>query len=211
MNVESSKTKSQSPKFGKTIIDDIRHGDLKRTIPRDLKDFYEFYLDPETRAQLESMGRVRKWIRITFLLAKSLFLKLTPGRRILLVLGVLLAISRMSESNNYSHIGLIILILVLALELKDKLLARDELETGRKVQIALMPERNPVIDGWDVWLFTRPANEVGGDLVDYIWLDHQRLGITLGDVAGKGLGAALLMAKLQATLRALAPRRFVIS
>jgi sigma-B regulation protein RsbU (phosphoserine phosphatase) len=53
-------------------------------------------------------------------------------------------------------------------------------------------------------LFTRSANDVGGDLVDYLPLGEQRFGIVLGDVAGKGLPAALLMAKLQSTLRALA-------
>jgi sigma-B regulation protein RsbU (phosphoserine phosphatase) len=69
----------------------------------------------------------------------------------------------------------------------------------------LMPEEHPDIPGWDVWLFTRPANDVGGDLVDFIELDRNRCGFALGDIAGKGLGAALLMAKLQATIRALAP------
>ncbi|HEX9971466.1 MAG TPA: PP2C family protein-serine/threonine phosphatase, partial [bacterium] len=61
------------------------------------------------------------------------------------------------------------------------------------------------LEGWDIWLYTQPANDVGGDLVDYLYLDQSRLQIALADVAGKGLGAALLMAKLQATLRALAP------
>jgi sigma-B regulation protein RsbU (phosphoserine phosphatase) len=72
------------------------------------------------------------------------------------------------------------------------------------VQLALMPERSPVVPGWALWLFTRPANDVGGDLVDSIGLKDGKLGLVLGDVSGKGLGAALLMAKLQATLRAFA-------
>ena len=91
------------------------------------------------------------------------------------------------------------------LELKDKLLAHDELRIGRTVQKALLPEENPTLAGWSIWLFTRPANDVGGDLVDYINLDSDHLGLALGDVAGKGLGAALLMSKLQSTLRAIAP------
>src|SRR3989442_14164864 len=51
----------------------------------------------------------------------------------------------------------------------------------------------------------RAAKDVGGDLVDYIELPEGRLGGVLGDVAGKGLAAALLTTKLQATLRALVP------
>jgi serine phosphatase RsbU (regulator of sigma subunit) len=101
--------------------------------------------------------------------------------------------------------GVALILLVLALELKDKLLAREELEAGRVVQMALMPQATPLLPGWELWLYTRPANDVGGDLVDYLRIDGERACVVLGDVAGKGLPAALLMAKLQATLRALAP------
>ena len=89
--------------------------------------------------------------------------------------------------------------------MKDKLLARNELEAGRSIQQALAPEQNPSVPGWDLWLYTRPANDVGGDLVDFLKIDGNRFGLAIGDVAGKGLPAALLMAKLQATLRAVAP------
>jgi len=66
-------------------------------------------------------------------------------------------------------------------------------------------DRSPAVSGWQTWLYTRPANDVGGDLVDYLERPDGRLGLALGDIAGKGLPAALLMARLQATLRALAP------
>jgi sigma-B regulation protein RsbU (phosphoserine phosphatase) len=99
----------------------------------------------------------------------------------------------------------VIVFLILMLEMKDKLLARDEIEIARQVQLALLPSRHPQLDGWSLWSFMRPANDVGADLVDYIELPEGRLGVVLGDVAGKGLGAALLTAKLQATLRALVP------
>jgi len=79
------------------------------------------------------------------------------------------------------------------------------LEAGRKVQLALMPSAPPQIPGWDVWLHTQPANDVGGDLVDHLNIDGRRHFVALGDVAGKALPAALLSVKLQATLRALAP------
>jgi serine phosphatase RsbU (regulator of sigma subunit) len=101
--------------------------------------------------------------------------------------------------------GSLLVLLVLMLELKDKLLAKDEIQIARQVQIALLPDENPAIPGWSVWSYSRPANDVGGDLVDYLELGGFRHGVALGDVAGKGLGAALLTAKLQATLRALVP------
>jgi len=91
------------------------------------------------------------------------------------------------------------------LELKDKLQAKDELEEGRAIQIALLPDSAPEIEGWDVWIYSSPANDVGGDLVDHMRIGPSTVSLTLGDVAGKGLSAALMMAKLQATLRALCP------
>ncbi len=92
------------------------------------------------------------------------------------------------------------------LELKDKLAARGELEAGRTVQLALMPESSPAVPGWDLWLHTEPANDVGGDLIDHLQIDDSHHGVALGDVSGKALPAALLMVKLQATLRALTPQ-----
>jgi serine phosphatase RsbU (regulator of sigma subunit) len=68
-----------------------------------------------------------------------------------------------------------------------------------------LPKTHPTLSGWEVWSATTPANDVGGDLIDYLDGSGGRLGLALGDVSGKGMGAALLCAKLQATLRALAP------
>jgi sigma-B regulation protein RsbU (phosphoserine phosphatase) len=157
------------------------------------------------------MGSVARWFYFAAWLVKSLFLRLTPVRRLMLVVGLLFLSTSVQITTKYVRISNIpgvgtgLVLLVLMLELKDKLLARDELEAGRTVQKALLPTGPPDVAGWDVCLFTRSANDVGGDLVDWQRLDGERVGVALGDVAGKGLPAALLMAKLQATLRALAP------
>lgn len=209
MNAQNSKnanTSSRNKRFHKTILNDFRRGDLKRTFREEMKEIYYFYLDKEKRARLATMGRLRRWISVVWWLLKSMILKLSPFRRVLLVISIIVLMTgRNEESNIFPLLAFIVLLLVLMFELKDKLLARDELETGRAVQSALIPSVNPELAGWDIWLYTRPANEVGGDLVDYLELPAGRLGVVLGDVVGKGLGAALLMAKLQATLRAIAP------
>lgn len=197
---------TRGKKFHRTILNDLRKSDFKRSLRQDLKDIYYFYLDKNSRDRLAAMGRLRRWITLIFWLFKSMILKLTPARRILLVISIVgFFVGRNEENSALSLIAFITLLLILMFELKDKLLAKDELATGRTVQTALIPDRNPELPGWEIWLYTRPANEVGGDLVDYVKLPEGRLGVALGDVAGKGLGAALLMAKLQATLRALAP------
>ena len=205
------KSSQSNPKITRTILNDIRRGGFKRTLRQDFRDIYYFYLDQETRERLSHMGRIKKWIFLVIWILKSLILKLAPTRRILLVVSLILIFisgnyttsNDVNVSLNIDRLGYLLLLIILMLELKDKWLAQDELAVGRAVQNALLPHQNPILDGWEIWLYTQPANEVGGDLVDYISLNKNKLGLALGDVAGKGLGAALLMAKLQATLRAI--------
>ena len=79
-----------------------------------------------------------------------------------------------------------------------------ELEIAREVQEHLFPQRLPPVRGLDYCGQCRPAREVGGDYYDFLELPGGRLGIAIGDVSGKGVGAALMMASLEASLRALA-------
>jgi phosphoserine phosphatase RsbU/P len=200
------------PTLGRTLRDDIRRGDFGRTVRRDFEDLKEFMLDEQRKKRLVDMSRLKGWFYIAAWLLKSMFLKLTPARRLLLVGGFILVMASHSVVYSDDNVqiqsdtnvaGILCVTFVLMLELKDKLVAKSELEAGKAVQKALMPEPSPSVPGWDLWLFTRSANEVGGDLVDFVRLDDTRCGVALGDVAGKGLSAALLTAKLQATLRAL--------
>jgi serine phosphatase RsbU (regulator of sigma subunit) len=211
----------QEPGFFRTfgrdlrrVLADTRRVGLKRSMSRTLTELQEFYFTTERRDRLAGMGKVKRWLFLSFWLFKSLFLRLTPARRILLLLALLLlSVGSTSFTVGYDiqislrlpSVGVALLLVILMLELKDKLLSHEEMQAGRVVQRALMPERSPEVPGWEACLYTQSANEVGGDLVDYLALDASRFGIALGDVAGKGLPAALLMAKLQATLRALAP------
>ncbi|MCX6134541.1 MAG: PP2C family protein-serine/threonine phosphatase [Ignavibacteriales bacterium] len=194
-------------------MDDFRRGDFERTMRRDFSELKDFMLTEERQKRLKEMKQVKRWLFIAWWFLEGLFLKLTPARRILLLLAILLLISNVSVRTDgqgssfegFHFIGALVLLFIIMLELKDKLLAHEELEAGHAVQNALMPERTPQVPGWSLWLYTRSANEVGGDLVDFIQITPQRIGITLGDIAGKGLRAALLTAKLQATIRALVP------
>jgi sigma-B regulation protein RsbU (phosphoserine phosphatase) len=77
-----------------------------------------------------------------------------------------------------------------------------ELEIAREVQQRFFPQRQPAIEGLDYAGFCLPAQSVGGDFYDFRPLEDGRLAVAVGDVAGKGAPAALLMASLQASLRA---------
>ena len=127
------------------------------------------------------MGHVRRTFRRVFWLIKSLLMKLTPARRILLAIALFLLIPGIHIGGTEGlridvqspFLSIVIIVIILMLELKDKLVARDELEAGRAVQFALMPPDRPKVPGWDIWLYTQPANDVGGDLVDHLPLDEQ--------------------------------------
>ncbi len=86
---------------------------------------------------------------------------------------------------------------------QEKQLLRIEQEIGmaREIQARLLPKDSPEIAGFDIAGASYAAKQVGGDYFDFIDLDGGKWCVALGDVAGKGIPAALLMSHLQATIR----------
>jgi sigma-B regulation protein RsbU (phosphoserine phosphatase) len=81
---------------------------------------------------------------------------------------------------------------------------RRELDEARRIQRKLLPATMPPLDGWDVAVSWQPASGVGGDCFDAIAFGPGRVGLSIADVVGKGIPAALLMSNLQAAVRAFA-------
>ena len=79
-----------------------------------------------------------------------------------------------------------------------------EIEIAREVQERLFPQSYPKVTGVDLAGYCRPAQAVGGDYYDFFVLSDGRLALALGDISGKGVSAALLMAGLRASLRSIA-------
>lgn len=187
--------------FG-TIRQDLQESGIGTSLNREFVSIYEFYLTPEERQKLAAMSWSKRSIYRVFLLLKNILLKLSPFRRLLLLIALFFLLKQQNSVSHY-FIAFAVLFIILLLELKDKLLAHDELEAGRAVQAALRPQKCRQVNGWQVFMYTQSANEVGGDLIDCLSLDGEGSGYFVGDVAGKGLGAALLMAQLQASAHAL--------
>ena len=80
----------------------------------------------------------------------------------------------------------------------------EELERAREIQQSLLPKEIPQLAGFEVAAAWRPARTVSGDYYDVFKLDEHRLGVCIADVVGKGVSAALLMANVQAAVRAFA-------
>ena len=145
-------------------------------------------------------------------------MKLSPARRVLLLVAVvLLLINPDFRLGNGAQIdlgvawiGTAILFVLLALELGDRVTMKRDLEIAREIQQWLVPSEPPQIPGVDIAFATRPQNTVAGDYYDAFLRptpdaasQPPSLLIVVADVAGKSVPAALLMATFQSGLRAL--------
>jgi serine phosphatase RsbU (regulator of sigma subunit) len=82
----------------------------------------------------------------------------------------------------------------------------NEMRVARLIQERFFPKELPDIPGWEIYAYTQAAREVGGDFYDFVELSDGRLAIVAGDVTGKGVPAALVMASTRSMLRSEAPR-----
>ena len=117
----------------------------------------------------------------------------------------------MNSSLSLAGWGVIILFLLLAVELADRVTMKRDLEIAREIQQWLVPDHPPIISGLDIAFATRPQNTVAGDYYDAFLRPlppkdsvTPPLLVAVADVAGKSVPAALLMATFQASLSALA-------
>jgi len=140
-------------------------------------------------------------------------MKLSPVRRVLLLIAlVLLLLPAIHISHDNQNVDTIdtkfpagaLLILLLALELSDRVTMKRDLEIAREIQSWLMPSEAPKVPGVDIVFASRPANTVAGDYYDAFFRPNGSLLLVVADVAGKSIPAALLTATLQASLRTLA-------
>jgi phosphoserine phosphatase RsbU/P len=147
--------------------------------------------------------------------------KLTPARRVLLLLGVVLLIFpgggfsyhgsngevQVAEFDFHFYGGAFLFILLM-LEIADRVVMKRDLEIARDIQGWLLPATPPQVPGIVIAFATRPANTVAGDFYDVFdrpgsAAGEKRFILAVADVAGKSIPAALLMATFQASLKTL--------
>ncbi len=91
--------------------------------------------------------------------------------------------------------------LLLVLELADRVVVRDELEVARELQRELLPRQAPEVPGYEFAFSYRTANTIGGDYYDFLPLEDGRLVVLMGDASGHGIAAGLLMAIANSALK----------
>jgi sigma-B regulation protein RsbU (phosphoserine phosphatase) len=169
----------------------------------------------------EAIGREKSKFKRVLLSGWALFqamlMKLSPARRVLLVFALLLLafhpdVRWGNNEVNFDFVGVaaLVLFMLLALELADRVTMKRDLEIAREIQQWLVPSEPPQIPGMDIAFATRPQNTVAGDYYDAFLRPVPETGATtpsllivVADVAGKSVPAALLMATFQSGLRAL--------
>ena len=158
---------------------------------------------------------LRGWRRV-WMFAREMFFHLSPGRRVLLLIAVILLFSFRvgsgEDAGGDPRGGLILsalcLLAILALEVADRVALKRDLEVARDIQNWLVPKIAPQIPGLDIAFATRPANTVAGDYYDVLSMPAASgaapaVLFVVADVAGKGIPAGLLMASFRACLHTL--------
>jgi sigma-B regulation protein RsbU (phosphoserine phosphatase) len=200
--------------FYERFTEGLTTGELKRLFQRDAAQAYRV-LTREQDLTREPTGRIRRF----FFRAKVVFLglsyKLTPARRVLFAVSIIAALMGLLRfravvrgaeiSVGFSAIWFLAsvagLTFLLALELVDRVLVRDELEVARQLQRDLLPSAAPEVPGYRIAHSYRTANEIGGDYYDFIPLPDGRFVVVVGDASGHGMAAGLLMAIANAALK----------
>ncbi len=194
------------------MLNQKQNESFSHTLRREWRELKTFYITDEQAESLKRRSFIGRSIVTVFYILKAFYFRLSPVRRALFLLALFFLFSFQAQyQTNHANLHLnlnfwggVLLMFLLLLELKDKLLIKDEILAARAIQNALIPESQPHIQGFDVFLYYQPMNEVGGDLVDHIRLDEQTHLLALADISGKGLSAALLMSKLQGLIHAFA-------
>jgi len=217
--------------FIDTYTKDLKAEDLQRLFTRDTREAYRFFTrgaDVDALKMLPWHRRLAAYARVLFF---AFTMKLSPPRRILYAMALVFAF--IGLVNLFRGIGIVqimtlpfgvgvglpgplftqgtwslfiafaLMNLLVLLEVADRLSLKNDLEIAREIQQAMLPKGVYATAGIETVGISRPANTVGGDFYDILPLPDGRIVVAVGDVAGKGSPAALLMALLLAMLRTL--------
>lgn len=178
---------------------ELSFDEIERLIKNESAAVYEFY-----KTEIPPATPFQNKLKRSIIFARSLFnaflLKLSAARRVFYLSALLIFVIGLFVNNDaYLIFSFLIINFLLAFELADKLIVRDDLELAKKIQTSLMPEKPPSNEFYDITAHSEAAQHVGGDYFDLI--ESKKSGktfIVIGDISGKGMAAALYMVRVQA-------------
>jgi sigma-B regulation protein RsbU (phosphoserine phosphatase) len=195
--------------FWQRVSEGRQVDDLWTQFAADARASYGFYGRDVNWEEIQKLPRWRRPLHVTRQFFWALLLKLSPARRVLLLLAFVVLILSGGNNFNLELLATILFLLLLSLELADKVTMKRDLEIAREIQSWLVPAHPPKVPGAEIAFSTRPQNSVAGDYYDAFYPNAEagngsKLLVVIADVAGKSVPAALLMATLQASLRTIA-------
>jgi len=207
--------------FWRRVTEGLEVSQLWSQFESEARASYRLYskdVEAKTPEGLTERGRRLHVIKEFFW---AVFEKLSPARRVLLLLALILLVIPHGGFNYTGGDGKIyavefdlhfwaalLLLLLLILEIADRVVMKRDLQIAREIQTWLLPGAPPQIPGLALAYATRPANTVAGDYYDVFprpgrTNDENRVVLAIADVAGKSIPAAMLMATFQASLKTL--------
>jgi sigma-B regulation protein RsbU (phosphoserine phosphatase) len=179
--------------------------EIERMLHKDALEALSYYKEKTT---LKDSPPEKKSIKSKITVVREIFLsflmQLTPARRLfygLSFIGFMLAL--LTAKVIWILGAFVILNGLLAMELADKLTTRDELEIAREIQVSLEPKQVPEFPWLSVSFSSMPAKIVGGDFFNVVKRNDSQMLSIVGDVAGKGIPAALYAAHIQSMFESL--------
>ncbi len=210
----------QLDRFWHRVTEGLELSQLWKQFSADARSSYRLYhRDFQVRTPQET--RQRGFWNTFQEYAWAILEKLTPARRVLLLLGLLLLLFPAGGFSYHGKSGEVeiveldlrfwggaVLFVLLMLEVADRVVMKRDLEIARDIQRWLLPATPPQVRGLSIAFATRPANTVAGDFYDVfarpqVDSSEPHFLFAVADVAGKSIPAALLMATFQASLRTL--------
>lgn len=210
----------QLDKFWLRVTEGLELSQLWKQFSTDARASYRLYRK-DFDAHAPGGTRSKGFLHTAQEFAWAILEKLTPARRVLLLLGVVLLILPSGSFTYHDKAGEIqvgefefhffggaLLFILLMLEVADRVVMKRDLEIARDIQKWLLPSTPPQVPGLAIAFATRPANTVAGDFYDVFARStadssQARFLLVVADVAGKSVPAALLMATFQASLKTL--------
>jgi phosphoserine phosphatase RsbU/P len=207
--------------FWRRVTEGLEVSQLWSQFESEARTSYRLYsrdVEAKTPEGLTNKGRRLHIVKEFFW---AVFEKLSPARRVLLLLALILlviphsAIEFTGEAGKVQAIefdfhfwAALLLLILLMLEIADRVVMKRDLQIAREIQTWLLPGAPPQIPGLVIAYATRPANTVAGDYYDVFprpgrTNEDNRVVLAVADVAGKSIPAAMLMATFQASLKTL--------
>ncbi len=208
-------------RFWQRVTEGMRLSQLWSQFQTDARSSYRLYSHEVDASRDAGVPRGRHIFNLVSQFFWAILLKLTPARRVLLLIALVLLCLPSGEAawqsssgemkiivlDNHFWGGVLLLVLLI-LEVADRVVMKRDLQIAKEIQAWLLPANPPQVPGLEIAFATRPANTVAGDYYDVFprpdaGTQGQTFLMAVADVAGKSIPAAMLMATFQASLKTL--------